>query len=74
VVKRIPDVENVEKEIIEATCICGDIFSGDDCSSEAWESIVKEKLEKVAARAAPRLDAAAAAAAAVVLVMLMQFI
>ncbi len=70
VVKRTPDLEDLEKEIIEANCICGDIFSGDDCSKEAWETIIAEKLEKVASSAqyfhSPAVFAAAAAAAAAI--------
>lgn len=70
VVKRTPDLENPELEIIEAKCICGDIFSGDDCSKEAWETILEEKLADIASLAAPpRALSAAAAAVGVVLAL-----
>ena len=68
---RTPDVEDPEKELIEANCICGDTFSGDDCSKEAWETILAEKLEKVASPAhllfAPAFATAIAAIALVLL-------
>ena len=70
VVKRTPDLENPELEIIEAKCICGDIFSGDDCGKEAWETILEEKLADIASLAAPpRALSAAAAAVGVVLAL-----
>ena len=66
VVKRTPDLENAELETIEAKCICGDIFSGDDCSKEAWETILEKKLADFASPAVrPRVVFAAAAAGAV---------
>jgi hypothetical protein len=51
VVKRTPDLEDSELEIIEANCICGDVFSGEDCSKEAWETVLEEKLALVASAA-----------------------
>ena len=72
-VKRTPSLEDPLQEDIEATCVCGDTFSGDDCGQEAWQSVLDAKLLDLQSDAwllRPAAAAAAAAAAAVV-VMLM---